>query len=111
MSHDQSRQTLESCLFLKDNREGIIKVRTVSGGNKQIDFISKEDASSPTVATKSVLLTCIIDAEEYIDVAVVEILNAFIQLCVQHKKDISIINIRGVIVDILPEIAPYIYDP
>ena len=47
-------------MFLKEKRSSEIKGRTVSGGNKQRDFISKEDASSPTVATESVILTYII---------------------------------------------------
>jgi hypothetical protein len=38
-------------MFLKHNWDGKIKGRTVAGGNKQWDYISKEDASSPTVAT------------------------------------------------------------
>jgi hypothetical protein len=66
-------------MFLKQKWDGKIKGRTVAGGNKQQDYISKEDASSPTVARESVLLSCIIDAEEERDVAVVDILNAFIQ--------------------------------
>jgi hypothetical protein len=51
----------------------------VAGGSKQRDYISKEYASSPTVATESVLFSCIIDAEEEWDVAVVDIPNAFVQ--------------------------------
>jgi hypothetical protein len=62
-----------------ESREGNIKGRTVVGGNKQRYYISKEDASSPTVATESVLLLCIIDAKEERDVAVVDIPNAFVQ--------------------------------
>jgi hypothetical protein len=66
-------------MFLKEKRDGSLKGRTVAGGNKQRDYISKEDASSPTVATEAVLLSCIIDAEEGRDVAVIDIPNAFIQ--------------------------------
>jgi hypothetical protein len=55
---------LESHVLLKQKWDGKIKGRTVAGGNKQRDCISKEDASSPTVAIESVLLSCIIDAEE-----------------------------------------------
>jgi hypothetical protein len=51
----------------------------VAGGNKQRDYISKEDASLPTVATEAILLSCIIDAKEGMDVAVINIPNAFIQ--------------------------------
>ena len=61
LNEEQKKSILESHMFPKQKRDGTIKGRT---GNKQRDFISKEDASSPTVATESVLLTCIIDAEE-----------------------------------------------
>jgi hypothetical protein len=90
-------------MFLKQKRDGKIKGRTVARGNKQRDYISKEDASSP------VLLSCIIDAEEERDVAVVDILNAFIHTRVENERDMAFIKIRGILVDILVEIAPYVY--
>jgi hypothetical protein len=51
-------------MFLKQKRDGKIKGRTVTGGNNQCEYISKEDASSPTVAAEVVLMSYIIDAEE-----------------------------------------------
>jgi hypothetical protein len=78
-----------------------VKGITVAGENKQQDCISKEDASLPTVAIESVLLSCIIDAEEGWDVAVVDIPNAFIQTRVENEKDMVFLNIRGIMVDIL----------
>jgi hypothetical protein len=96
-------------MFLKQKRDGKIKGITVAGGNKQWDYISKEDASSPTVATESVLLSCIIDAEEERDVAVVDIPNAFVQTRVENEKDMAFIKIQGILVDILVEIAPDVY--
>jgi hypothetical protein len=88
-------------MFIKEKRDGKVKGRTVAGGNKQQDYISKEDASSPTVATESVQLLCIIDTEEGRDVAVVDIPNAFIQTCVENEKNMAFIKIRGVMVGIL----------
>jgi hypothetical protein len=79
LSQVQRQTVFDSHMFLKQKRDGNIKGRSVAGGNKQRDYISKEDASSPTVATESVLLSCIIDAEEERDVAVVDIPNAFVQ--------------------------------
>jgi hypothetical protein len=94
------RQTLlESHMFLKQKRDGKIKGRTVAGGNKQRDYISKEDASSPEVARESVLLLCIIDSEEERDVAVVDIPNTFVQTRVENKKGVAVIKIRGILVD------------
>ena len=81
----------------------------MAGGNKQRDFISKEDASSPTVATEAVLLTCIVDAEEDRDVAVIDIPNAFIQTKIEDEKDMAIIKIRGILVNILSKIVPEVY--
>jgi hypothetical protein len=48
-------------MFLRRSESG--KIRTVAGGNKQRDYISKEDAGSPRRHGVS-LLSCIIDAEE-----------------------------------------------
>jgi hypothetical protein len=62
LSQVQRQTVLESHMFLKQKRDGNIKGRTVAGGNKQRDYISKEDSSSPTVATEAVLLSCINDA-------------------------------------------------
>ena len=88
-------------MFLKEKRDGKVKGRSVAGGNKQRDYISKEEASSPTVATESALLTCIVDAEEGRDVAVIDIPNAFIQTRIDDEKDMAFIKIRGVLVDML----------
>ena len=51
----------------------------VAGGNTQRGHVTKEESSSPTVSTKAVLLTLIVDARKGRDVAVVDIPNAFIQ--------------------------------
>jgi hypothetical protein len=56
-----------------------------------------------------VLLSCIIDAEEERDVAVVDTPNAFVQTRVDNEKDMTFIKIRGILVDILVEIAPDVY--
>jgi hypothetical protein len=56
-----------------------------------------------------VLLSCIIEAEEERYVAVVDIPNAFVQTRVENEKDMAFIKIRGILVDILVEIDPYVY--
>jgi hypothetical protein len=60
----QCQTVLESHMFLKEKQDGSLKGRTMAGGNKQRDYISKEDASLPTIATEAVLLSCIINAEK-----------------------------------------------
>ena len=109
MTHTQLQTVLESHMFLKEKRDGEIKGRAVAGGKKSRDYISKEDESSPAVAIEAVLLSCIIDAEEERDVAVIDIPNAFIQTQVEDEKDMAFIKINGVLVDILVEISPDVY--
>ncbi len=81
------------------------------GGNKQRDYINKEDVTSPTVTAEAVMLTCIIDAQEDMDVAVVDIPNTFIQTVV-NKEDAEhhvTVCIRGPLVDVLVSIALDVY--
>jgi hypothetical protein len=96
-------------MFAIKKRTGEPKTRLVRGGNKQRDYLTKEDSSLLTVATESVLLTLIVDDDEKRDVAIVDISNAFIQTLVEDKKDWVIIRICGVLVDWLTKIAPEVY--
>ena len=63
------------------------------------------------MSTEAVLLSCIIDAEEERDVAVINIPNTFIQTRVENEKDMVDIRVRGVLVGLLIEIAPDVYGP
>jgi hypothetical protein len=110
LTHDEKSKVLESHMFVVKKRTGETKARLVGGGNKQRDYLTKEDSSSPTVATESVLLTSIVDADEGRDIAIIDIPNAFIQTRVEEKKDRVIIRIRGVVVDWLTKIAPEVYN-
>ena len=89
----------------------MLKAQQVAGGNKQWGYIMKEDASSPTVSSEAVMLTCVVDANENREVAIVDIPNAFIQTVVKDEKDRAFIHIRGPLVNILVSIAPDVYGP
>ena len=98
----QKNSILESHMFLKENIDGTIKRRTVEGGNKQMEFTSKEDSSSTTVSTEAVILSCTIHVEEKRGFAVIYIPNAFIQTRVENENQMAVIKIRGVLSDLLP---------
>ena len=78
-------------MFLKLKRDCKIKGREVAGGNKQRDFISMEESSSPTVATEAVLLSCVINAQEHRGFATIDITNTFIQTRVEKIEDMATI--------------------
>jgi hypothetical protein len=98
-------------MFVKKKQSGQIKAHKVAKGNKQKDFISKENASSPTVATESVLLTSLVDAQENRGVAIVDISNAFIQTVMEDDEDKVVMRITGHMVDVLVKVAPKVYGP
>ncbi len=97
----QKEQVLESHIFVEEKRDGMIKAQKVIGGNKQHDYITKEDVSSLTVTAEAVMLTCIINAQEDRDVAVVDIPNAFVQTVVSEEdaEPNVAVHIRGPLVD------------
>ncbi len=66
-------------MFIRQKRIGETKTRMVAGGNTQHGHVTKEESSSPTVSTKAVLLTLIVDAHKGRDVAVIDTPNTFIQ--------------------------------
>ena len=57
------------------------------------------------------LIICIIDVEEERVVAVIDITNDFIQIKIDNKKDMEIIKIHGILVEMILYIAPDIYGP
>ena len=90
---DQRIKILQSHMFIVQKQTGETKVRMVAGGNTLGGHVTKEESSSPTVSTKAVLLTSIVDALEGRDVAIVDIPNAFIQTRVHDAKDCLIVCI------------------
>ena len=62
LTQAQKKHILKSYLFIEEKHEGKIKARKVVRGNKQQDYITKEDVSSPMVSSEAVMLTCVINA-------------------------------------------------
>ena len=79
LSPMQKKNALGYLMFLKQKRTGQIKGRGCADRRKQRLHTPKDDASSPTVATESVILSCVIDAKERRDVATVDVPGAFMQ--------------------------------
>jgi hypothetical protein len=108
VNKEKWKQILKLHVFVKKKRTGQIKACKVAGGNKQRDFLSKENASSPTVTTESVLFTSLVDAQEN---PIVDIPNALIQMVVEDNEDKVVMRIRGHMVDVLVKVAPRVYGP
>ena len=109
MSYSVFDKVFESHVFLKQKKDHSIKGRMGIGGNKQRGNIDKTDATSPTAALESVLLTSTIDPKEGRDVAIIDIPNAFITTRIEDKKDIVIVRLRGKLAELMVATAPEIY--
>jgi hypothetical protein len=90
----KQKEHLESHIFVEEKRDGTIKAQKVIGGNKQHDYITKEDVSSPTVTAEAVMLICVINAQENRDVAVVDIPNTFVQTVVSKEDAEHRVTVR-----------------
>ena len=76
----QKEKSLDFLMFLKKKLDGKIKGIGCDDGRKQREKIKKEYASSPTVAIKYFMLSCIIYAKGNRDVEIVGILGSFLHV-------------------------------
>ena len=111
LTAQERKRAMESLIFLVEKRDGRIKARTCANGSTQREYISKEEAASPTAATESIMITGVIDAKQNRNVMTLDIPNAFVQTSIpQGEEDEKIImKIRGILVDILVEMSPETY--
>ena len=85
LTREERRKALSSLIFLKEKDTGEVKGRTCVNGAPQREYIRKEDATSPTVATDSVFLTGAVDAYQRRDVAFIDLPGAFLHTLTDKK--------------------------
>ena len=85
-------------IFLKKKKNGVIKGHCCADDRPQRLYKYKDKTLSPTSYIESIFLTVIVDVHEERDVAVVDILGAFLQIKV---SDGTILKLQGVVVDAL----------
>ena len=106
LSTTQKKNALGYFMFLKQKRTGQIKGRGCADGRKQRLHTPKDDASSPTVAMESVLLSCVIDAKECRDMATVDIPGAFMQ---GDQDETVHMRLEGTLAKLLTKCDPKLY--
>jgi hypothetical protein len=106
MTPTEQKRALNYLMFLKKKRSRIIKDQGCAHGRKQREYTTKEDASAPTVAIESVLLSCVIDAKEGRDVATVDIPGAFMQA---NMDELVHMKLEGKMAELLVRLEPKLY--
>lgn len=64
LTRKECRKALSSLIFLKEKDTGEVKGRTCVNGAPHCEYIRKEDAALPTVATDLVFLTVAVDTHQ-----------------------------------------------
>mmetsp|Transcript_11837 Transcript_11837/g.17121 ORF Transcript_11837/g.17121 Transcript_11837/m.17121 type:complete len:448 (-) Transcript_11837:440-1783(-) len=111
LTPQELKKSLDSLIFLTEKRDRKIKACTCANGSTQRPYTLKEESTSPTTMTESLLLTSVIDAEENCDVMTLDIPNAFVQTQMP-EADVGkrvIMKIKGPLIDMLIEMDPVKY--
>ncbi len=95
---EERMKVLSSLLFLKEKRMGKVKGWACINGAPQRACISKEEAASPTVSTKSTFITAAIAASKRRKVGCYNILSAFVNTDVD--EDVLMV-LKGELVDMM----------
>ena len=112
MSNIEKQRAQRALMFVTEKRDGRIKGRMVFDGSRTREWLSKEDAASPTASLESIFLTSVIEAQEGRDVMTADVPNAFIQASMPEVKEGEervMMKITGVLVDMLVELDPSLY--
>ena len=112
MSAEEKRKAQVALMLLAKKQDGSIKGQMVYNGKPTREWLSKEDAASPTTMLESLFLTSMIDAYEERDIMTADVPNAFIQAKmppVEEGQERVIMKITGVLVDMLIALDPEAY--
>jgi hypothetical protein len=114
MKPSKRKKAQMALMFLTEKRDKSVKGRMAYNGKPTREWLSPEDAASPTAALESILITGVIEAKEERDVMTCDIPNAFVQACLPKKEpgeDRVVMKITGVLVDMLVDSNPELYGP
>ena len=105
---EEKKKALESLIFMTEKRNGDIKARKVADGSKQrtYDGYNKSGGLLPTVVTESIFITGVVDAKEIRNVAVQDIVNAFLQA--DNDETMNMV-LRGKLAEMMVRIDSALY--
>jgi len=96
-------KVLRLITLIKEKRTGQIKGRACADGRPQRAYISREEATSPTVGLESLMLSLMVDPYEKRDVVTADVAGAFLKGNIDDFVMIKLINEE---VDIMCKVDP-----
>jgi len=79
LTASQKREALRAVNLIKEKRSGKLKGRTCANGWSQRSKYTKEETTSPTVSTDTLMISLMIDAKERRDVATADVEGAYLR--------------------------------
>jgi len=109
MSETERNHAMESLMFLFQKKCVRIKARTCANGSTQRQYITKDEATSPTISHEAKIITGVIEAKQKHDIMTADIPYALVQTDIDQSGKKIIMKIREELVDILVDVSPEIY--
>ena len=98
LTREQKGEALRAINLITKKRDGRIKGQTVADGSVQKDLYEKSQMASPTISTDALLISLIVDAHEKWDVAVADVMAAYLKA---DMNDYTLLKFTGESVDIM----------
>ena len=108
LSYAERRNSLNIIDLIKEKRCGKIKGRTVVDGRGQREMYDKYDTSSPALAIESFVATLVIDSAEERDVAVCDVVGAFLKA---DQPDFVLLRVTGPVINAIVRANESKYKP
>ena len=86
ITREEKHKSLRAINLIKEKRCGKIKGRTVADGRPQRRYISREEATSPTISQEALMLSLMIDAKEKRNVSIFDIPGAYLHADMPEEK-------------------------
>ena len=106
MTYDERKRALRYLMFLKEKRDGMIKVRGCADGRSQREYTTKVETSLPTMLLEAMMMSCAIDTREGRHVAVTDIPGAFLHA--DMDEDVHML-LEGTIAELVIKLDPGLY--
>jgi hypothetical protein len=106
LTYDEKKKALTLLMFLKEKRDKSVKAQMCADGRKQRGDWTKQQSTSPTMATELVFITPVIDAHKGQDVACFDIPGAFLHA--NSDEDITMV-LKGRLAELMVQVAPNLY--
>ena len=107
LSSGSKAAVLKYLMFLNMKQDVRVKGRGYTDGRYQRAYTHKDESISTTVATKSLMISCVIDAVEQRAVSNVDIPGAFLQA---DMDKLVCIKFEGLMAELLSKIDPKFYE-